>query len=373
MGGSACKAAGVDLEVNAFTHGATMGFIDVLRSLRSIRFSFNRMVCLLREWRPHLLILVDYPDFNLRLAHRAKGLGIRVLYYVPPKVWAWRAGRVEKIKNCVDRIAAIFPFEPAFYRERGFDQVTYVGNPVSDEISADGNTPQSEAAARGEHVVILAGSRKGEVRHILLPVLRCFQKLCARYSSLTGTVVVAPNMDIDSLRQMGELCLDRSVAGRLTWSQEAAISVMRRSRVGILKSGTCNLEAALVGLPFLCVYSGSRFSNLIVRNFVKLKEFSPVNIIRPGTVREVAEVKLDEELLCNLADGILADTQERRRICSGLTEVRDILASADPSLIAFRSVAARVAHLARHMLEQLQEESLITTPVSERMAGASHE
>lgn len=348
MAGSKSEAAGVALSVDAFRHGSTMGFLELLTSLRSIRFSMSTMKTLIKEWKPHLLVIVDYPDFNLRLAQYAKSQGVKVLYYIPPKVWAWRRGRIPKIRSCTDAIAAIFPFEPNFYRTHGVAHVYYVGNPVADAAK---KVDFNESEGRDKNVVILAGSRRAEVQRILIPLLKTFEILLRSFPELVATVVVAANMNLEKLRVSLEGEISPNILERVRWSTKDALQEMAASRFGLLKSGTCNLEAAMVGLPFVCVYSGSRFAKMIVDNFVSLKEYSPVNIIRAGTVPEVAEVTLIPEVIAAAARKIIPDGESRDLMVHGLAEVQGALQGGTDRSLTGASVAERVATLALQLIK----------------------
>jgi lipid-A-disaccharide synthase len=350
MAGKRCADAGAELVVDCFRHGATMGFSELLKPLRSLFHSFFAMRKLLMEWKPHLLILVDYPDFNLRLARYAKKLGIKVLYFVPPKVWAWRSGRVETMKQCIDHIAAIFPFEKDFYAARGIAAVSYVGNPLSGKCALQAQQPSSSSRI----VIMLAGSRVAEVERILVPMLRVFERLLKGDPELSGVVVSAPNMDPSRLREQSNGAVSSQAASRITWVSRDAMEVMAEGFVGMLKSGTCNLEAAMAGLPFVSVYSGSRVAQFFVRRLVTLKEYSPVNIIRSGTVRELMQVSLNEDTLFSYVSEISRAGKERDSIIAGLSEVRERLSGSEsrPLFDGTHTVAERVSRLAMHLCER---------------------
>lgn len=318
MAGAECEAAGVELLVDCYRTGSTMGFGDVLRSAGKILSAFSAMSRLIKEWKPDVLVLVDYPDFNMRLAKVARSAGVRVLYYIPPKVWAWRAGRVEQIKRSVDRVAAIFPFEPAFFEKRGYDNVTYVGHPLGDRV-------EPLSAAREESLLLLPGSRRSEVERILPPMLRVFEHLAASRSGLMGRVVVAPNMSIDWLEGLARGVVSEGALSRISWIKGDSLQEMRKAAAGILKSGTCNLEGAVAGLPFVSVYSGSSLSKVIASALVPLKEYSPVNIMRPGTVREVFGVTIDEAELERQVGALLDPGPARVEMMNALSEVRESL------------------------------------------------
>ena len=318
MAGAECAAAGVDLLVDGYRTGGTMGFGDVLRSAGKIFSSFSTMSRLIKEWKPDVLVLVDYPDFNMRLAKVARAAGVRVLYYIPPKVWAWRAGRVEKIKRYVDRVAAIFPFEPAFFEKRGYGNVTYVGHPLGDRV-------ESLTDLRDQSLLMLPGSRRSEVERILPPMLRVFERLAVNRSALTGRVVVAPNMSIEWLEELSRGVLKQESLSRISWIKGDSLEEMKKAGAGILKSGTCNLEGAVAGLPFVSVYSGSNLSKVIVSALVRLKEYSPVNILRPGTVQEVFGVTIDEAELERHVGALLDNGSSRDEVLKALGEVRESL------------------------------------------------
>jgi lipid-A-disaccharide synthase len=322
MAGKECAAAGAELLVDCYRSGSTMGFAEIVKSLGKIFSSFKTMSALIREWHPDVVVLVDYPDFNMRLAKVAHNAGCKVLYFIPPKAWAWRPGRVELIKRYVDHVAAIFSFEKAFYAERGYTNLTYVGNPLGDRVT-------SEDRVRTNTLLMLPGSRTFEVKLILPPMLRVFERLRAERPGLRGRVVAAPNMNPNDLTAMAGLIVSQDTVSALSWAQGDALDEMRSARAGILKSGTCNLEGAVAGLPFVSVYSGSWVSKVITSLLVKLKEYSPVNIMRPGTAKEVFGVTIDEQALERETAKILDDGPERETMKGALAEVQGLLKSFD--------------------------------------------
>lgn len=292
MAGDLSAAAGASLDLNCYRDGAGMGFFELFRSGARVLRSFRVLSGLLSSWRPDLLILVDYPDFNLRLAKVAKRFGVRVVYYIPPKVWAWRKGRVRKIRLYVDRVIGIFPFEGEFYRRNGYTAFTYLGHPLGDRAT-DLQIPS--ASERSNAVLFLPGSRRFEVERLLVPMLHAYQILKARRSDLQAIVVLAPSIDPDWVKGIIGDRVPAELISSVEWSQEDALSQMLRARAGVLKSGTCNLEGAIAGLPFVCVYSGTLFAKIVVATLVALKEFSPVNIIRANTVRELIQTALSPQ------------------------------------------------------------------------------
>lgn len=349
MGGRDCREAGAEIVVDCYRSGGAMGFGELITSATKIFSSFKRMSALLSAWRPDVLLLVDYPDFNLRLARVAHRLGIRVLYYIPPKVWAWRSSRVKKIRRYVDQVATIFPFENDFYRSNGYESVAFVGHPLT-EVA-----PRKEVSeSRSDIILLLPGSRRFEVERLLIPMLRAYDILRRRHLSLRAQVVLAPNVEVDWVRSLLSGSVDNELINSVEWVQGDALPAMRRARVGVLKSGTCNLEGAITGLPFVSVYSGTLLAKIIVSLLVPLKEYSPVNIIKAHTVRELMRPRLSENDVVRCVEEILEEGSERDRIVGDLAEVRERLFGADESngMSGEATVSARVASLVYKLASQ---------------------
>lgn len=338
MAGADSASVGVTLDVDCYRTGAAMGFVELVRSASGIIKSFRRMTELLKNWRPDVLLLVDYPDFNLRLAKRARRLGIKVVYFIPPKVWAWRRGRVKTIAACVDRIAAIFPFEPDFYHKHGYDRVEFVGHPLAEVIP----TTNLEAP-RDNSLLLLPGSRKHEVEKILVPMVKAFAQLRRDFPNLGARVLLAPNLNGEWVRSLVKGAVAADVFAEIEWIHGEPLPAMQRARVGVLKSGTCNLEGAIAGLPFVCVYSGSLIAKMIVSRLVPLTEYSPVNIIRSGTVTELMQVDLSDSDLARELSALLASEDAWKKAQSDLLMVRDSLRSGHSD--DARTVSERVASI----------------------------
>jgi lipid-A-disaccharide synthase len=348
MAGKSCQEAGVSLDVDCYRASAGMGFFELFRSGGKVLSSFRTLKGLLWTWKPDLLIVVDYPDFNLRLAKAAKRAGIKVLYFIPPKVWAWRSGRVKSIKKVVDHIAAIFPFEKAFYSKHGYEEVSYVGHPLADQ-----RAPEPAPLEPVNSILLLPGSRRFEVERLLVPMLKACELLRVRFPDLFPTVLLAPNINVEWVKSIVRGYVPESLLGTVRWSFEAPLVEMHKARVGVLKSGTCNLEGAIAGLPFVSVYSGTRFAKIIVDLFVALREYSPVNIIRPHTVRELMQVRLDPEAVAGALEPLVQDGPVRAEVKSNLTQVALALSATDVNegiSSGQTSVARRVARCIESMI-----------------------
>lgn len=300
MGGDALKHAGTEIVIDYRRTGAVMGVLDVLKRLPSIFADLSSMRKLLTTWRPDVLILVDYPGFNLRLAKAAHKLGIPILYFIPPKVWAWKAGRVKLFQKYVDRVCSIFPFEPPFFSERGYEQVRFVGHPFTEEISY--SQRKSEKSLH-KIVALLPGSRRGEIMRHMSVALEALTELHQRHSEIRGIIPITSDEHKDLILSLCKL------PDWITLTRENSLEIMGKADVGLLKSGTCNLEAAFLGLPFICFYKTNFINAEIGRRVIKVKDLSMVNILRPGSIPEyLQENAKPKEIAKHLEELLYNDT-----------------------------------------------------------------
>ncbi len=276
IGGDHMRRAGVEILVDS-RDMAVVGLVEVLANYRFLSGVLERMRRELRERRPELLILVDYPDFNLRLARTAKELGIKVLYYISPQVWAWRQKRVYKIKQLVDMMAVVFPFELPFYEEAGVP-VRFVGHPLADEVGS--KLDHAGALAEfglepGRPVLgLFPGSRRGEIKRLLPVFLQAAVEVKRRMpevqfilprASTLDEALLAPHLEKSGL----EITL---VPGR-------AYDVMRACDAIVSASGTATLEIALMQVPLVVAYRIAPLSYAIMSRLVKVDHIALCNIV----------------------------------------------------------------------------------------------
>ena len=291
IGGDAMAEAGVKLTAH-INDLSVMGFWEVIRDMGRLRRILDQAKKSLRGSRPDGLILIDFYRFNIELAKEAKRLGIPVVYYVAPKLWVWGKGRIKHLKNYVDHILAIFPFEEEFYRSQGMP-VSYVGNPLTEMLgdSAASATLPILRKEVGETVVsLLPGSRTSEVRQ-LLPHFLGAAELISR--ELEGHVkfclplpqTISRTLVEDMIAQAGiEVMV---TAGR---SRE----VLRISDISLITSGTATLEAFLLGIPQVVAYRASWMTYFLGKRIIKIERFSLPNILAG---RDVVEELLQEEVI----------------------------------------------------------------------------
>src|SRR5205085_1530027 len=244
-----------------------VGLFNVLRQYSKFRKIFDDVVEALAVEKPDGVMLVDYPGFNLRLARKCRELGLRVVYYISPQVWAWRQGRVREIEKVVDRMIVLFPFEEEFYAKHRVP-VTYVGHPLIDELAgvrrAEG--PPHEPL----RIALLPGSRKSEVS-ALLPAMLDAVSVLQREREVDAWIVRAPTISSAEL-------LDQMRRGdTIVRNEPHGAESIAAADVALSSSGTATLECAVVGTPVIVMYRLSRATHWIARRVVVLPHFSPVN------------------------------------------------------------------------------------------------
>lgn len=300
IGGDKMRAAGADISID-FAELAVMGLVEVIKRYPRIKNIFNQVVAELRRQPPDLLILIDYPGFNLKLAKQAKKLGIKVLYYISPKIWAWRAGRIEQIKRDVDHMAVLFPFEQEIY-EKADVAVTCVGHPLVDAV----HTELSKSAAREKFsldkdirvIGLFPGSRRSEISVLLPLMLEAAERIDKRHFPIQIVIPQAPGIDESYLQQY--------LAGsRLNISviKDDFYEVIQACDAVVAASGTVTLEIALLGVPHFITYKVSPWSYRILKRLVKIPYVGLCNIVTKQPVikellqDDVTPVRLEQQLM----------------------------------------------------------------------------
>jgi lipid-A-disaccharide synthase len=280
MGGEKMRAAGCDLLVHA-NEVAVVGLVEVLTHLPGIRRRFKHLVAEAAKRKPDAAVLIDFPDFNLRLARELHRLGIPVFYFVSPQVWAWRSGRVKQIKQYVRKMIVIFPFEQDFYKQHGVD-VCYVGHPLAyapaPQISREEFAAKHGLNPGKQWIALLPGSRKKEVRLNLPAMLEAAALLQKQGNDFEYALPVASTLNQDWLR---EQLAASSLQIKLT---DNARATLMHARAGVVASGTATVEAALAGTPFVVVYRLSQLTWLLGRRLVRLDTFAMPNLIAGSLV-----------------------------------------------------------------------------------------
>jgi lipid-A-disaccharide synthase len=330
MGGKKMRAAGVELLVDS-TKLAVVGLIEILAHYREIRSAFHQIQAAVRDRPPDLLILVDYPGFNLRLAATAKKAGVKVLYYISPQVWAWRPGRVKTIAKRVDMMAVILPFEVSIYDDANVP-VRFTGHPLLDEVKPSMTREQSletfQLEPKHKILGLFPGSRQSEIKRLMPVILDSARILTKRFPDLLLVLPIAPGLEQKDFRPW----LDQDPLP-IIFTQHAIYDVIQICDAIITASGTATLQIALLGTPMAIIYKISPITYWIARILVNVKHVGLANIVAQSpTVREFIQHKARPDLIADEITRLLTDssyaTQMRRR----LLEVRDRLGTGQDSI-----------------------------------------
>jgi lipid-A-disaccharide synthase len=335
IGGARMERAGVTL-VERAEKMAVMGFVEVLRHIPA-HFALLRQIReRLESGRVGLVVLIDYPGFNMKVAQAAADAGVPVLYYITPQVWAWGAGRLPKLARMVSKAAVILPFEEALLRKHGID-ATFVGHPLLDRAE---HMPDRAAARAslglpvdGELLALFPGSRAQEIDRHLDDFVKTARELERRRPGLRVVVSVAPSIKIDPVRCPYPLV------------PSASFTVLRAASAAMCKSGTTTLEAAVAGCPLVVAYRTSGWTYAIARQLVKVPHIGLVNVVAGREVaQEFVQDALQPSAVADALEPLLDDrSAERRRIVAELATVRAMLGE----LGAARRVAGMALELAR--------------------------
>lgn len=320
IGGTRLQKEGVELLANA-SDMAVVGLTEVVSKLGSILKIMKMMKRSLDERRPDLVILIDYPDFNLSLAKAAQKRGIKVFYYISPQVWAWRKSRIGQIKKTVSKMAVILPFEVETYRERGFE-VNYVGHPLLDMVKLNYSKQESRKkfglSEEKITIGILPGSRTSEVRMLMPELLRAAQILKREMPDLQFVLPLADTLEEASVTEIiSGFNVDVKVVSGHTYD------VISCADLALVASGTATLETALLGVPMIIVYKISLLSYFIGRVFVHVKNIGLVNIIAGKTIApELIQGDARGMRIAAEALSILNNGERRQKMIKELESIR---------------------------------------------------
>jgi lipid-A-disaccharide synthase len=299
---------------------AFMGVIDVIKNILSIKKNFKLCKAELIAYKPDILILVDYPGFNLRIAEFSHKHQIKTYYYISPKIWAWKKSRAFKIKKFIDKMFTIFPFEKAFYKNYDYN-VEYFGNPLVDEIEAKKPILSGKQSFLEKNkledkpiIALLAGSRKQEIKTILPEMLT----LIEHFPEFQFVIAGAPSFNTDSYKP-----IIRKYSVSLVFGQ--TYDLLKHATAAVVTSGTATLETALFNLPQVVVYKTHQLTYDIAQLFIKLRFFSLVNIIiEREIVKEILQNDLPAKMKAELTK-ILSENDYRQQMINNYKEMQQIL------------------------------------------------
>ncbi len=313
-GGDLMQQAGGEL-VRHYKELAFMGFAEVLMNLRTIFRNLDFCKEDILQYQPDALILIDYPGFNMRIAKWAHGHGMRTIYYISPQVWAWKEGRVRQIRETVDKMLVILPFEKAFYEKWNYD-VEYVGHPLVEAIDSFRAAPPVPLRFTRPIIALLPGSRKQEIMKKLPIMLR----VTRHFPDYEFVVAQAPGQEpafYDSLT---------SAWPNVSSVRNQTYALLSQSQAAFVTSGTATLETALFGVPEIVCYKGSPLSYQIARRLIKVKYISLVNLIMDKlVVKELIQDELTPDNLRRELEDLLHDSTRRQQLREDYHALHELL------------------------------------------------
>jgi lipid-A-disaccharide synthase len=325
IGGKRMERAGVRILVPS-SEMAVVGVTEALVRLRTIAKARRKLKSILKNQSPDLLILLDYPEFNLNLAKMANRFRVPVLYYISPQVWAWRRGRVKKIARRVDRMAVILPFEESFYRERGM-KVDYVGHPLMDAFEVVSSEPilwsinNRKPPLRNPVIGLLPGSRREEIQNLLPTMVKSAEILMRRYGGIRCLLPLAETIDIEFVKSF----IDKSLV-EIEIVQGDIYKVLSLCHAAMVTSGTATLETAIMGVPMVIVYKVSLISSWVAKMVIKVPYIGLVNLVAgEKVVPELHQHEVLPDRLANEVLKILEDDEVRENMIKNLMGVKESL------------------------------------------------
>ena len=317
MGLGEMKRAGLRQLVDA-SELSVIGLFEVIAHYPKLRRAYRRLIRALKEEKPDLLVLIDYAEFNLKLAADAKRLGVKTLFYISPQVWAWRAGRVKTIARRVDTMAVVFPFEEKIYRDANVP-VRYVGHPLVERMRDV--APFRKNNAGDKKLLLMPGSRMVEVQRLLPVICRAGADIAARVPSLRCSLLIAPGIPQAYIeRQLQEHHLQCELI------REDAYAAMCNSDLAITTSGTATLELALCNTPMIIIYKVSWPTYWLLKRLVTTPHIGLVNIISgKAVVPELIQGEANADAIRDRALALLEDPQRLQQMKSDLEQVKRAL------------------------------------------------
>ena len=313
LGGAEMEAAGMELKLDLASRGV-IGFVEVLKHLGFFFKAMGLAEQLLKNQKPDLLVLVDYPGFNLSLAKRARAMGIKICYYISPQVWAWKMGRVPKMARLLDKMLVTFPFEKAIYDKAGL-ACSFVGNPLVELVKPS----LSRAAFRKRQgwkpsqrlIGLLPGSREQEVRWLLPVLLQSAAQMAAAEPGLRFVIIKAPQLpqSVYDLAMQGSQARAELFEGKTSGDAYAARAACDFAMVA---SGTATLETAMLGVPFLIVYRVNALTFAIGKRLVRIHSIGLANVVAGRRIVPEFLQHLDPEAIAAEALTFLRDTRKGR-------------------------------------------------------------
>lgn len=341
IGGNKMQIEGMNILYH-INQMAFLGFSEIVRHLPFIKKVQSELLTIVKKKKINNVVLIDYPGFNLNIAKKIKKRGIKIIYYVSPQLWAWGSGRIKKIKNRIDKMLVVFPFEQKLYNENNIN-VELVGHPLVERINNYKFLNRKELFQKlqldesKDILLLMPGSRRQEVEKIYPQIVNAARKLGEEFN-LQIVTAGSVNIDIELFNRLSGTSNIKVVTGY-------TYDLIKHAKFGIIKSGTSTLEAAYFALPMIIVYKTSMLTYLIGKQLIKVNKIGMPNILLDVVVvPELIQSDVSEEKIYNAGKQILSDQNRYSSIKTKLSEVKNKLGNADAS-----------ARAAKHIYELMNE------------------
>ena len=316
----------IEAGVKTIFHIKDMAFLGMIEVIKHLPFIFKvekEIIQLVKKEKIKLAVLIDYPGFNLRIAKKLKALGLKIVYYISPQIWAWKKGRIKKIKERVDKMLVVFPFEKEIYQE-GNVPVEYVGHPLVERIEKYNFLSKKELFDElkldysKEILLVLPGSRKHEIGKLLPELTKTAERLAEKFN-MQIVIACADNLEESYLQNFVD---NKSI----TITKGNTYDLLKHSKFGIIKSGTSTLEAAIFSLPFVVVYLTNNFTYSVAKRVIQTDYIAMPNIIAgKEVVREFIQDDVNAELISDYCEKLLNDNVRMNEIIENLNSVKNKL------------------------------------------------
>lgn len=328
IGGDKMLEAGV----KTIFHIKDMAFLGMIEVVKHLPFIFKvekEIIQLVKKERIKLAVLIDYPGFNLRIAKKLKALGLKIVYYISPQIWAWKKGRIKKIRKRVDKMLVVFPFEKDIYEKENVP-VEYVGHPLVERIEKYNFMSKEELFSKleldedKEILLVLPGSRKHEIEKLLPELTKTVEKLAAKFN-MQIVIACADNLEGSYLQSFVNNKSIKIVKG-------STYDLLKHSKFGIIKSGTSTLEAAIFALPFVVVYLTNKLTYALAEKVIQLDFIAMPNIIEgKEIVKEFIQDDVNAELISDYCEKLINDNVRMNEVAENLRSVKNKLGGSGAS------------------------------------------
>lgn len=335
IGGDKMLSEGMELSYH-INQMAFLGFVEVIKHLPFIKKTQRKLVELVKSKNIKNVILIDYPGFNLNIAKKLKALGVKIIYYVSPQLWAWGSGRIKKVRELVDKMLVVFPFEEKMYKDNDVN-VQFVGHPLVERINNHDFLLYEDLCSKFQLdeekniLLVMPGSRENEVKKIFPQTIKAAGRIASEFD-MQIVVSCSSNLSEELFSGYSDVVDFKLIKG-------FTYDLMKHAKFGIIKSGTSTLEAGYFALPMLIVYKTNYLTFLVVKKLIKVDSIGMVNILlEEKIVPELIQNRLTENTVYEESKKILSNSSEYEKIKTKLIEVKNKLSGETASVSAAKSI-----------------------------------